>query len=77
MLTDEKGDLLQKHIDVYRDIEKTVKDTGVTSGVRVRIRKKAEAEARLIKRNFSYTKVEADIRGKFRAIPVEQGSDEN
>ncbi len=66
MLVDKKGDTLDEHIQVLRNIEGDIKRGSLTLATRTRIRRTLEKELKLIKIDFSYRKMEPFIREEFR-----------
>ncbi len=66
MLVDKKGDMLDEHIQILKDIESDINKGSLTLATRTRIRRILEKEFRLIKINFSYRKMEPFIRSEFR-----------
>ena len=66
MLDDEKGDKLKVIIDQMMEMEDTIKKSKITSGNRVRIRRKLELLGKEVKKDFSYRKVRGSIRDEFR-----------
>ncbi|NQT23283.1 MAG: hypothetical protein HQ579_07615 [Candidatus Omnitrophica bacterium] len=68
MLDDEEGDKLEKHIAVLRKIESDIKKGSLTLATKTRMRMVLEREFTLIKRDFSYAKMDSHIRSDFRRI---------
>jgi hypothetical protein len=67
MLDDEPGDKLQAHIDKLWDVQTDMRKNMLMSTTEeTRIRRTLEKEFTLIKRDFSYNKVRAQIRPDFR-----------
>jgi len=66
LLVDEKGDQLEDHILVLRKIERDLQKRSLTFATKTRVRMVLEKEFKLIKINFSYTKMEPYIRSDFK-----------
>jgi len=66
MLDDEEGGKLEKHIAVLRKLESDIKKGSLTHATKTRMRRVLEREFTLIKRNFSYAKMDSHIRSDFR-----------
>jgi len=77
MLVDEKGDQLDGHIQVLRDIKRDIVGGALTHFTRVRVRRTLEKEFTLIKINFTYRKMEPFIRAEYRRRTGAEGGDEN
>ncbi len=66
MLTDEKGDELQKDIDQMEELKEVITKQSITMANQVKLRRKLELLMSEIKKNFSYRKVGGYIRKDFR-----------
>lgn len=66
LLVDEKGEELERHIQVLRGIEKDIAGQKLTFGAKTRVRRVLEKQFKLIRINFTYRKMDPFIRAEFK-----------